>query len=299
MKFITFGATKGFGNSSKLTATSGLPKVKKPRSLAVLILANMVPIAGVLFFGWSLFEVLYLYLLESVVIGLYNVPKIAMVRASAKDRVRGIFSFLGMYGIFIGAEFLGLAALFGGSGETMLPGGEIPKEAFQVFVRHADVVIVALATLCISHGVSFYANFLRKKEYLVSTLEEQKQTPFRRVFVMHFTVGLGSFLSSKLGSPIPTLVLLGLLKMAFDANAHTREHARIAARRTDIPSSAEMQKLLDDSKAAIDRKYPKGGIFPRILKLFMRAATHQLSVMHRKTPENTPTQSSSEAQSRQ
>ena len=206
--------------------------IKFPPSTLALIAANLVPIIGVIFYGWSLFEMLYLYLLESAVIGIYNVPKLAMVRTPVRRRVRSIFASLYVLGVLIGAEFLVLAGLFGGPGETMLVNGRIGIEALKVFTRHPDVVIVALATPFVSHGISFYLNFLGKKEYLKTTLEEQQSAPFRRVFVMHITLILATFLLllSKLGSLTPILVLLGFLKMAFDANAHTKEHGAFKRR---------------------------------------------------------------------
>lgn len=301
MKFIFRGSIGNLpgGNATMVFGSGrGWPKPKLTGSLAVLILANLVPIIGVTFFGWTLFEILYLYVLEGAVIGIYNVPKLAMVRAPARDRMQNIFVFLVMYGMFVGTEFLALAGLFGGPGETMLVDGRITDEAFKVFAEHADVVTVALATLFVSHGFSFFKNFLGKKEYLGATLEQLKGAPFLRVFVMHFTVGLGSFLSFKLGSPIPALIILGLLKMAFDTDAHAREHARAAARRAAMPSPAEMQKLLETSKVEIERKYPKGGLFPRFLMLCVRAMGKRLD-LYRKPPDNVPGASTSASQEKE
>lgn len=38
-------------------------------SVVVLILANLIPLVGVLFWDWSVFEVVVLYWLENVIIG--------------------------------------------------------------------------------------------------------------------------------------------------------------------------------------------------------------------------------------
>ncbi len=230
MKFI-FAGTKPAGVGAMLAVGGGksLPRPRLTLSFAVLVLANLAPITGVVFFGWSLFEILYLYILESAVIGLYNAPKLALVRAPARKRARSIFGLLYTYGVFISVELFLLARLFGGPGDTMLANSRV-AEVFKAFTGRTDVVIVALAALFISHGTSFFLNFLGKKEYLKVTLEEQQSAPFRRVFVMHVTLILSIFLLVlfKFGSLTPILVLLVFLKTAFDADAHTREHARFS-----------------------------------------------------------------------
>lgn len=44
-------------------------------SIAVLIAANLVPLAGVLVWGWSVFNVVVLYWLENVIVGAINILK--------------------------------------------------------------------------------------------------------------------------------------------------------------------------------------------------------------------------------
>jgi len=38
-------------------------------ALAALVLVNVIPLFGVVFFGWSLFEVVVLYWVENLIIG--------------------------------------------------------------------------------------------------------------------------------------------------------------------------------------------------------------------------------------
>jgi len=53
---------------------------KLTSSAIFLILANVVPIFGVLYWGWDATAILVLYWLESVIMGLLNVPKILACR---------------------------------------------------------------------------------------------------------------------------------------------------------------------------------------------------------------------------
>ena len=52
------------------------------RSAIALLIANAIPLIGVLFFGWSLITILVLYWLENGIVGFWNVPKIALAQGS-------------------------------------------------------------------------------------------------------------------------------------------------------------------------------------------------------------------------
>jgi Family of unknown function (DUF6498) len=59
-----------------------------PLSIAALFLiaVNTIPLFGVLFFGWSLFSIMFLYWLENGIVGFFNVFKIALARAAGPSR---------------------------------------------------------------------------------------------------------------------------------------------------------------------------------------------------------------------
>ena len=52
------------------------------RSTAALLIANVIPLIGVLFFGWSLLTILVIYWLENGIVGLWNLPRIALARGT-------------------------------------------------------------------------------------------------------------------------------------------------------------------------------------------------------------------------
>ena len=52
------------------------------RSTIALVIANAIPLVGVLFFGWSLITILVLYWVENGIVGFWNIPKIALARGS-------------------------------------------------------------------------------------------------------------------------------------------------------------------------------------------------------------------------
>jgi hypothetical protein len=52
------------------------------RSVAALLIANAIPLIGVLFFGWSLITILVIYWLENGIVGFWNVPRILLAQGS-------------------------------------------------------------------------------------------------------------------------------------------------------------------------------------------------------------------------
>lgn len=52
------------------------------RTAMVLLLANLIPLVGVVFFGWSLLTILVLYWVENGIVGFWNIPKIILAQGS-------------------------------------------------------------------------------------------------------------------------------------------------------------------------------------------------------------------------
>jgi hypothetical protein len=80
--------------------------------------------------------------------------------------------------------------------------------------------------LVVSHGISFYSNFLGRKEYVGRKAQEQMAEPYKRIIVLHVTIIFGGWFIMLLRSPVPALVLLIALKTAVDLRAHRREHGK-------------------------------------------------------------------------
>jgi hypothetical protein len=79
--------------------------------------------------------------------------------------------------------------------------------------------------LFLSHGASFFLNYIGKKEYLTTSAMRQMLAPYGRVVILHLTIIFGGFAIAIIGAPIGALVVLVVLKTAFDLRLHLREHA--------------------------------------------------------------------------
>lgn len=201
-----------------------------PPSAVALILANFVPIYGVLLLGWEAFPVILLFWFENVVIGFYNVLKILFARPDDIGRWVGkvfmvpFFTF--HYGMFCFVHGIFVVALFGG-GTT--EGLNNPGLGMFVEVLAGAGVAWGAVALFLSHGFSFAWNYVRSGEYRRATMENLMKQPYARVVVLHMVIIASGFLVLALGVPAIGLVLLVLLKVGVDLRAHLKERQKFAS----------------------------------------------------------------------
>jgi hypothetical protein len=205
------------GHTAAKRSSSTLP-LSSPSALA-LIAANLVPLVGVLFFGWDVASVIVVFWAESAIIGFYTAAKMAIV-----GKVAAIFAvpfFVGHFGGFMAGHFLFIYAFF-------IRGPGVSGAEPDVRAALAAIFVPlwpSLVGLFISHGVSFYDNFLEKREYAGATMKRLMLAPYNRIVIMQVTVILGGWVVLLLESPVPALALLIVLKTAVDLSAHRTEHA--------------------------------------------------------------------------
>jgi hypothetical protein len=185
-------------------------------STLALIIANLVPLLGTVYFGWALSDVMVLYWSESAVIGLFNVCKIAVV-GRWLALVAAPF-FLSHFGAFMAVHFLFIYGIF-----VQGPGDFSAGELTDV-VRTFTDLWPALAVLFASHALSFFMNFLGRQEYRQRTMENLMSEPYSRIIFMHLVIIFGGGLALVLGEPTPVLLLVIVLKMWVDVRAHLKQH---------------------------------------------------------------------------
>ena len=185
----------------------------------VLIIANLVPVAGSVFLDWSLSDVMLLYWAESAVIGFFNICKIIVI-----GRWAALFAgpfFAAHFGGFMAVHFLFIYTIFiEGVHAQGSAGGDLAEVALLF-----SSLWPALAALFLSHAYSFYANFLARREYLGKTVKDQMSEPYSRIIFMQMVLIFGGGLTMVLGSPVPVLLIMIALKVFFDIKAHLKQHS--------------------------------------------------------------------------
>lgn len=193
-------------------------------SLALLIFMNIIPVAGVFLFSWDVGTLLLLYWVESVVIGILNVPKMLTARGTEKrgqsrngSRVFLTGFFIVHFGMFCSGHYVFLDSFF----ETIPP---LPDLILQLLTTQG--LLMSAAGLFISHLISMLVNYYGKGEYLTRTVNTQMFIPYGRIFIMHFVIIFGGILVETFGAPVLALLLLILLKTFIDIMAHIAEHKK-------------------------------------------------------------------------
>jgi hypothetical protein len=211
---------------------------------AGLVVANAVPLVGVVGFGWDLHSLLVVYWLESGVVGAETVAKI--IRAEGRDNADGlpsiqfdgrpIDSFVGRANWPIAAFFLVHYGLF-----WVVHG--VFVLVFPVVFPGLDpaspaVVAVAAVGLAAYHVVSYRANYIAGREYERSGPLTLTFEPYRRVFVLHLTIVVVGFAIAPFGVPVGALAVMVLVKTALDIRGYWKEHER-TRRRPPSKTAAE------------------------------------------------------------
>jgi len=212
-------------------------------AVVALIVANLIPLVGALWFGWDVWGILIIYWLENGIVGLFNVlkmrrasgpegsptpgdgrtPRITSITingrsASGADKAALIPFFVIHYGIFwvVHGVFVLTLPLFA----TMGADGE---PDFGTTLDPLAIVFV-LVCLLISHGVSYVLNYIGRGEHLRTTAAAQMFAPYGRLVVLHVTIIIGAIAIGVTGASSAAIVVLVLLKITLDLGLHLTEH---------------------------------------------------------------------------
>jgi hypothetical protein len=183
-------------------------------SVALLVLMNMIPLAGVLLLGWDIGFIMLLYWMETVIIGLFNIPKILTCRLPPQGST-GQPGFGGL--IFIAVFFTVHYGAFNFGHYMFL------KDMFDLPPIGTEVQI-AVAGFALSHAVSLLVNWFGKREYERNDPAAQMFKPYGRVVIMHIVIILGGGIVLAFNGALAVLILLIVLKTGTDVVAHVKGH---------------------------------------------------------------------------
>jgi hypothetical protein len=191
----------------------------------VLVAANLVPLAGVLFLDWSVFALMALFWMENVVIGVFFILRMICAHPDDLDgwgwKLFLVPFFCFHYGIFTAVHGGFVFALFGGADY----GFEMPPLKSALRAAQEQLLWLPLAALVASHLFSFGWNYLYRGEFRTVNALRLMLAPYARVVVLHLALIVGGFGLMALGSPLWALLLLLALKIGLDMQAHVKEHA--------------------------------------------------------------------------
>lgn len=211
-------------------------RIFRPASI-LLALVNLVPLPGVILWGWDVFLVLLLFWFETATIAFWSIVGLALQRPGTTAPLGGeiiaVGSPIGMAlfftvhsGIFLGVHFMFLWSLFAGP----WPAGVRGFGDFMGLVMVDSGLWIALSGLLLAHGI----NFLRQRgldpvrrigETILGhgSLGEHRdagQGPglgllYSRIIGMQLAIILGGLVALAFGSMGPLLILI-VIKTAVD-----------------------------------------------------------------------------------
>ncbi len=166
-----------------------------------VVLANLLPVVGVWFFGWSATEAFIVYALETLIIGAITVLKLGIATISkSKDtwynqgnssQVSGLF-FIFFFIIHYGLFALVQTSIFAGSANINPPNKGQTWFFFHWYEYINSDTALMLVGLGASHFLRSLVPFVREKRYIDQPMMLIMFQPYGRVFVQQFTIILGS-----------------------------------------------------------------------------------------------------------
>ncbi len=222
---------------------------QRPSSL-VLILANLIPLAGVLLFQWDILAILLLYWAESVIIGYINVIKMIFCRTdnvlhSALPQLAGqpvpeelsnsipkmsvseskltlILVFILQYGFFCFVHLTVVVEIFS---DTSIRQGAA-SSLVGLWQTSFWIAVIGIAG---SHLYSFFMNYIGGEEFKRASLSLLMRRPYDRIIAMELATIFGGALVLSLGRPLPMLLILIAAKTVLDMRLHEKERGKLAA----------------------------------------------------------------------
>lgn len=197
--------------------------------VAVQLAANLWPLYGAWYLGWGVYELIVLYWLENVVIGVFNLLKMATLHSSGLGATVGKFFMIPFftvhYGMFTAIHGMFVIMMFGPKEEGKGAGGPFDVLA-QSGILQVEGMQVALLLLLVSHLVAYFYDYIRSGEYRHSSLQTLMHAPYKRVVVLHLTIIFGGFLVMALHEPLWALAVMISIKLIGDiiASKKRRTH---------------------------------------------------------------------------
>lgn len=198
----------------------------------ILLLTNLAPLYGVLELGWSVAFLMFLYWSETAIIGFFTIlkilgvehkanyflinPNVPTVKVRIKSKLGIIAFFIVHYGGFMFGHFIFLFVLFVFNGPPFV--GDFFAAWYQLKLN--------FLLLFVGHSISFFGNYVRKKEYLHATVTFLVWAAYKRVIFMHFVIVGCGFLAMHLFTNTPLIFMSFIvgLKTVIDLHFHFKIH---------------------------------------------------------------------------
>lgn len=183
----------------------------KPVAVATILVGNLVPIFGVLFLGWNAAQILVLFWIENVIIGVLTAPRILASGRGVPSAwfLTGFFVF--HYGFFCGVHLVFVLLLAGGFLERQ--GGLF--EPLSGALGQPDF-LWGVAAVALINLVGQLRDWWLPGLWRDSEPQTEMIRPYGRIIVLHMTILIGAWGVLSLGAPVWAVLILCLMKAALE-----------------------------------------------------------------------------------
>ena len=189
-----------------------------------LVIANLVPVYGVWFEGWSAVEAFIVYALETLIIGIITILKMLAVtffrgsdtwyNEENSQKVSGLF-FIIFFILHFGLFALVQTTIFSQAADITPPGSGMMHFFFHWYEYINKDIGIMLIALGIGHLAKNFIPFIISGRYKTDAMMLLMFQPYGRIFIQQFTVILGSmFLSFGFGKGF--ILVFALAKIFFE-----------------------------------------------------------------------------------
>jgi hypothetical protein len=197
----------------------------------IIIIANLMPLLGVFFWAWTVFSIVILFWLESIIIGFFNILKMIFaqneklqidnkIQSSGCAKLFLIPFFTVHYGMFMLVQGIFIFIFWGKDLKTE------PDIVFNLHLQLGRFFWWSFIILIISHLASFLFRYIYNGEYKKYALSQLMFAPYSRVFIQQFVIIGGAFLLQIFPTNLVFLALLIGLKIIADIAGHSFAEAK-------------------------------------------------------------------------
>jgi hypothetical protein len=205
------------------------------KQIIPIILGNCIPLIGVFVLGWESISVFGLYILETVIIGIFHAIKMGILSTgntfqssidnpfnTVKSKPGCLIPFFLFHFMFF--VFVQTVLVFGFSGND---GGNFFygfSYLIGLFKGETGVALAAFALISLTNLIN---DLLHSKEiYATKTMEKIMMEPYPRIFVQQFVVIIGGALVMMTGSTKILVLIFVIVKVLAELVIIYKDHPR-------------------------------------------------------------------------
>ncbi len=183
----------------------------RPGAVIAAVLGNLIPVYAVVQLGWDPGEILILYWLENVILGLFALSKIRASRRGEKGTAGLPALFVLHYGVFCAGHLVFVLVLADSLAQQHGASGGGLDRAF----AQAGFGWAVLGLLVIN-GLSQWWDWWIPERWLTSDPRREMVAPYGRIVVLHLTLLIGTGLMVMFNAPAGTILILCLMKAVLE-----------------------------------------------------------------------------------